>query len=291
MIDGADDDDKYRMVEDEFLTVAQRFTVHLHAAEYKRQQKMAKTQNADTISSISRPVTVKMPEQTKRKVEALSRAQAQKSVLEKLVGKKAGVSEISDDSDDGNGLPYFGTSLHGLMDSPREKSASLSKISSTLATRAAAGYRQPKPGRRTSLGSSQLRQTSQPSAFSTKVLDDDCTASSADDDDLDAAPKLTTLERKPTVERKLSFNSVKKELKEVDNRQLPPKNHTQSRSSASEYKDMEKTVKIEPTLADDFCPPKPRFPLSRLERARRRRMKEEQEGEAKNRLDIIPAFL
>lgn len=119
-------DDKYRMVEDEFLTVAKRFTVHLHAAEYKRQQKMVKSRNADTINSISRPVTGKMPAHTKRRTEAVARAKTQKAALEGALGKKA--EDASDDSDDGDGLPYFGTTLHGLMDSPRKKAASLEDL-------------------------------------------------------------------------------------------------------------------------------------------------------------------
>jgi hypothetical protein len=33
---GLDKDDRYRMVEDEFLEAAKMFTQHLHAAEYQR---------------------------------------------------------------------------------------------------------------------------------------------------------------------------------------------------------------------------------------------------------------
>src|SRR5271168_4042924 len=104
MNEGIDHDDKYRIVEDEFLSVAQRFTVHLHAAEYKRQQKMVKSRNADTINSISRPVTGKMPDQTRRKVEAVARAKTQKTVLAGLLGKGVGSGDVSDDSDDAVGL-------------------------------------------------------------------------------------------------------------------------------------------------------------------------------------------
>ncbi|EHK99600.1 hypothetical protein M7I_4471 [Glarea lozoyensis 74030] len=90
-----ENDDKYRMVEDEFLTVAQKFTVHLHAAEYKRQQTQVKARNADAIRSISRPVSTKMPEQTKRKVEAHERSLAQKNLVEGL-RKQAKEDEESD---------------------------------------------------------------------------------------------------------------------------------------------------------------------------------------------------
>lgn len=49
-------DDKYRMVEDELLRVAQRFTTHLHRAEYTRLKEMTRSRNARTIREIERPV-------------------------------------------------------------------------------------------------------------------------------------------------------------------------------------------------------------------------------------------
>jgi hypothetical protein len=125
MVEGMEYDDKWRMVEDEFLSVAQTFTVHLHAAEYKRQQKMVKSRNADTINSISRPVTGMMPEQTKRKLEAVARAKTQRSAVEDVVAKKA---EDDDDSDDGGGLPYFGDYTSWINGQPAQESRIVSKI-------------------------------------------------------------------------------------------------------------------------------------------------------------------
>lgn len=207
MDEGMDCDDKYRMVEDEFLTVAQKWTVHLHAAEYKRQEKMAKARNAETINSISRPVTDRMPDQTRRRVDGVARSKSQRSALEGLLGKKAAADD-TDDSD-ADGLPYIGTTLHGLMDSPRRKAASLAKIGSAkTATRAAAGFQKPaqsktNAARRISSDSPVLRNDRLPDHEPNHELDES-TASSDEDDDLDApipAPKLEPILRasKPTL--------------------------------------------------------------------------------------------
>ncbi|KAH8602039.1 hypothetical protein B0O99DRAFT_680189 [Bisporella sp. PMI_857] len=140
MQEGMEYDDRYRMVEDEFLTTAQRFTVHLHAAEYKRQKKVVKTRKAETITSISRPVTGKMPDQTRRRVESVKRAMKQQSTIDNLLGKKHQADNSESDTD----LPYIGTTLHGLMDSPRRKSASLATVRPiAVATRSAAGFDKP----------------------------------------------------------------------------------------------------------------------------------------------------
>ena len=109
MKEGLEHDDKYRMVEDEFLSVAQKFTVHLHAAEYKKQQKMAQTRNAETITSISRPAVGVMPDQTKRRVEGIERSKKQRNAIGGLLDKNK--ATLSDDSDSGDGLPYVGTSM------------------------------------------------------------------------------------------------------------------------------------------------------------------------------------
>lgn len=142
MDEGMDHDDKYRMVEDEFLSTAQKFTVHLHTAEYKRRERDVKARRAEAISSISRPVTGKMPDHTKRKLANIDQAKTQRAIIQDLVGKKA--IQV-DDSDDELELPYVGTTLHGLMDSPRKMKAPLGKLrfSGVATTRAAAGYQKP----------------------------------------------------------------------------------------------------------------------------------------------------
>ncbi|KAK1759185.1 hypothetical protein QBC47DRAFT_398000 [Echria macrotheca] len=123
MVEGVDHDDKYRMVEDEFLSVAHDFTRHLHAAEYQRLKNLAKTQNAKTIQNISRPVTGEMTDLVKRRHAALDTAARQRRGLSSVLGKRT-------ESDD-----LRASSLQGLMDSPRKKAAPISLASFTSAMR------------------------------------------------------------------------------------------------------------------------------------------------------------
>lgn len=299
MEEGKDNDDRYRMVEDEFLTVAQQFTVHLHAAEYKRQQKAVKSRNAETINSISRPVTGKMTDSTRRKTEAAALAKKQRSVIEGLNGIKSG--GLSDDSND-EGLPYVGTTLHGLMDSPRKKAASLAKLGSTAATRAAAGFRKPavqsKTGKPASILDSPqqkrdiLQGAAQPqNDDSTETEDDD-----DDDDDLDApilAPKLVALNRKPAIPATSHPGSV-------STKSVVVKTESQSFPSMRPVSPTKAVIKEEsppiftglsssfPAASSTETTKRP----SRLERLRMARAKKEEEENVKKEYDFdaIPNF-
>jgi len=295
MNEGIDHDDKYRIVEDEFLSIAQRFTVHLHAAEYKRQQKMVKSRNADTINSISRPVTGKMPDQTRRKVEAVARAKAQKTVLAGLLGKGVGNGDVSDDSDDADGLPYVGTTLHGLMDSPRRKAASLTKLGTIAATtRAAAGFKQPaaqsKPGQLTALqsprpkGALPRRQAPQRNHDSTTESE-----SESEDDDLDApilAPKLIA-PRNNSVPGPNSHSSFFKTKSTAAGGLITDSNISKkpgSSTATAPTKNVQSQITKEPVSSSSSHRP------SRLEQARRQRLKEEKKQQEKRNRDIIPTF-
>ncbi|PSS05273.1 hypothetical protein BD289DRAFT_3993 [Coniella lustricola] len=136
MIEGLQNDDKWRMVEDEFLATAHKFTAHLHAAEYQRLKKLAKDQNASAIQSLSRPVVGSTTDNVRRQraVQALQKSQ--------VAGIKRGHSQTQQnaDSDDAaDVLPWAGTNLQELMDSPRKKPVSLSRLLPVkLGTRAAA---------------------------------------------------------------------------------------------------------------------------------------------------------
>lgn len=134
MIEGVEHDDKYRMVEDEFLTVAGDFTKHLHAAEYQRLKSLAKSQNAETIQNISRPVTGEMTDLVKRRQAALETATRQRKALRKLAK-----------SDDDDLPPHDNTSLQGLMDSPRKKRVPLQSLSSFTSTSPTRPRRSGKP--------------------------------------------------------------------------------------------------------------------------------------------------
>ncbi|KAH7150018.1 hypothetical protein B0J13DRAFT_281459 [Dactylonectria estremocensis] len=127
MIPGPLHDDRYRMVEDEFLTVAHQFTTHLHRAEYNRLKNLAKTQNAATIREIERPTVGTPTLLTRQRQDSARQIAKQKKVLQ-------GGSHDAPPS-------RIATSLQGLMESPRKE---VKWISSTAmgpaTTRAAAGF-------------------------------------------------------------------------------------------------------------------------------------------------------
>ncbi|VUC19940.1 unnamed protein product [Clonostachys rosea] len=126
MIAGPFNDDRYRMVDDELLGVAQRFTVHLHRAEYQRLKAQAKTQNAATIREIERPTVGTPTRVTKQRSEALKRVSRQRSLL---------------GNDHGRDLPWMGTSLQGLMEAPRREAKAIRSLPQAASgTRAAAGF-------------------------------------------------------------------------------------------------------------------------------------------------------
>jgi hypothetical protein len=123
MIEGLEDDDRYRMVEDEFVAVAGIFTAHLHAAEYHRLKEKARAQNADTIRSISRPVTRQPTTDVKKKQEMLGLYAKQKLALSNTLRKRKGLSESDDEE------PWLGTALEDLMTrTPKKPSISLTSL-------------------------------------------------------------------------------------------------------------------------------------------------------------------
>lgn len=298
MDEGIDHDDKYRMVEDEFLSIAQKFTVHLHAAEYKSQQKMVKVRNAETINSISRPVTGKMPDHTKRRVDGVARSKAQRKALQSVLKKNPREAEDSDESD-GDGLPYVGTTLHGLMDSPRGKSRSLAEIRSPgAATRAAAGFQRPAIQSKASQG----KRSRSPAAIAALHLglptpeNDGATESSDDDDDLDApiqAPKLISFNRgTAAVQSRLEGSrSVPRASKDTPQSTTSrfPYNTVPTKSFTS--KEPPSNPAPIPTEASRVELESKARIARRLEKARSHRVKQEKEEHDKKELDVIPTFL
>ncbi|KAK3399836.1 hypothetical protein B0T20DRAFT_170490 [Sordaria brevicollis] len=131
MIEGPRFDDRYRMVEDEFLAVAGEFTRHLHAAEYQRLKSLASSKNAQTIHDISRPVTSAPTDAVRRRHAKLETAARQQKGLAKVLRKRR-----ADHDSDSEEKPWTGTSLQGLMDSPRKKQAPLNRSLSSLSASA-----------------------------------------------------------------------------------------------------------------------------------------------------------
>lgn len=171
-------DDKYRMVEDEFLAMAGSFTRHLHAAEYQRLKDMASSHNADMIRTISRPVTGRMTDLVKKRQEALKLAERQGKVLRKRKGR----DEEETDDEEGGEVPWAGTSLQGLMESPRKIGVKLGAGSNGTSRTAGGASR--------SVPNDKLHARYAPSETATE---------SEDADDLDSQPvfsaRLSSLKR------------------------------------------------------------------------------------------------
>ncbi|KAM3514075.1 hypothetical protein MY11210_002287 [Beauveria gryllotalpidicola] len=134
-------DDQYRIVEDELLQTAQRFTTHLHRAEYTRLKLIAKSKNDAAIREIKRPVVGPLTSDAKRRRDRAQRLSKQRSVLSAQDG--------SDESANGSS-PWVGTNLRGLLNAPRAETRSLAvpQMSSTVPssrTKAAAGHHPPRP--------------------------------------------------------------------------------------------------------------------------------------------------
>lgn len=126
MEEGLDDDDRYRMVEDELAAVAGRFTAHLHAAEYQRLQTHARSQNAETIKSISRPVVGSLTELARRRQEELLRRKKQREALRRARAEAG--RDDAESGDDTAAPPWHGTSLQGLMRGPKKSEVPLAAL-------------------------------------------------------------------------------------------------------------------------------------------------------------------
>lgn len=183
MSTGPDEDDMYRMVEDEFYTTAQRFTAHLHAVEYQRLKAEAKTQNAATINSISRPVVGRMTDLVKAKQDRAARRKRQKK---KPAQDGATDSESDDDAYRG------GSSLFGLMESPRKKMPRLDHFAPTVtSSRASAGFPHSLQASSRPTGVRPMRPVGQQPGGNSRQPARGSVEPSTDDggDDLDAIPQ------------------------------------------------------------------------------------------------------
>ncbi|KAK6953873.1 hypothetical protein Daesc_003835 [Daldinia eschscholtzii] len=181
MIEGLENDDMYRMVEDEFLSTAQQFTAHLHAAEYHRLKAASKSQNADTIRDISRPVVGRMTDPVKLKQERKARLEKQRAATRKAKASKG----QNDDSTASESDLWRTASLHGLMESPRKKVTRLDNLTKVpTITRAAAGFSTAKPGQllATSHPTRNDLTSSRPIPKSTSIHNSE---TESDDEDLD----------------------------------------------------------------------------------------------------------
>ncbi len=288
MDEGLDKDDRFRMVEDEFLDMAKEFTQHLHAAEYQRLKKAARSQNAAVINSISRPISVSMPDETRRKVESVARAKKQAATVQGLL-RKQGRGSGSDEDSDGNGGAWLGTALHGLMESPRKSTVSLTKIGKAMAsTRATVGFDKSRPQKPFKNSSSPLQdlESFEVASHGAKCRKKDPGEFSDDDDyedDLDA----------PIRSRSHPISDRSANLTTTSNRHNFQQNPTIVNSGTMKPSIIASSAK---RMEDDIDDISTRISVSareriakRLEQARLRRVKGEQE--AREKLEIIPMFL
>ena len=286
MKEGLDKDDKYRMVEDEFLDAAKQFTQHLHAAEYLRLKKAARSQNAATINSISRPVTAKMPDETRRKVESIAKARKQATTLQGLLSNQ-GQASGSDEDFDGHGSAWLGTALHGLMENPRKTATSLTRVAEiTATTRATTGFR--KPRRQKSINHSPSPQPALERyiPFEKETIhqaEATCDASDYDDDDLDAPirPRVVLDYKKAKSFTTRSKNSALLQDSKTSQSAFTDGLVKANPSHVAESYDEDMSSRTSINARERIA--------KRLEQAKLGEVKQQQE--ARKRLEIIPMFL
>ncbi|KAJ5279179.1 Transcription initiation factor IIA gamma subunit [Penicillium angulare] len=192
--EGLDKDDAWVMVEDEFYAIAQKFTQHLHYAEYVRRKKEAKAQSASAIADLERPTDgqthISKSLQLKKDAELL--AARQKEGLAQLEASGDINREEPDEEDDA----WAGTHLHGLMTSPRKVRSLVGVQGVKSSTKAAAGFGQASSSstdRRGLVSTSRMRSPTLASsrAAQSHVVDVGIETASEEDDDLDGEAHTT----------------------------------------------------------------------------------------------------
>ena len=319
LIEGFDNDDIYMMVEDEFYAIAQSFTKHLHFAEYVRQAKEAKLQNASRIQDLARPTDGVTPisEERKKKKEVESLVKRQKKGLGMLnnnEGSREGREEDDDDvfQDDS----WAGTSLYDLMMSPRRSRALVGAQRIKSTTRAAAGFVQTSQNSSVRNGITAADLASSPLGVMEQKRQGSIQETESEDDDLDVQP-TTTFKRRmediktpkteksdesftPTPRRSISHtsnNPIKKSKPEPEPKPTP----TPSINTAGNKK---RPSPSPPTpkprrkmLFDDFDElPEPAPNISMQEQKRKsssveKSAKGRDESKKKSRLNEVPTFV
>ena len=136
MLEGYTADDAWMMVEDEFQTLAQSYTRHLHHAEYKRLMGEAKKAPR---KSLPEPVSP-MSKKTKQKLQRDTLASKQKEGLDEIIlGKRK--TDTTDAEEDKVEDPWRGTHLAGLMGPGSQEKRSLRGLERMhSSTKAAKGF-------------------------------------------------------------------------------------------------------------------------------------------------------
>lgn len=282
------------MVEDEFYSIAQSFTQHLHYAEYIRRKKEVKALNADTIADIARPTdgATPMSDDIKKKYAAEELKTKQKEAIDGELGKQAGDGRDEDAGDDFEAEnSWAGTHLQDLMLSPRRVRSlvGLQKVKSS--TRAAAGFSQS-----SGLGDDDGLTCSGPGKADNK--DPIALEETTDDDDLDVGmgqPTPTAVRNHETSSPGLLRStptmrpsSEKRHSEDIKELQAP-----QSKGKVSN------TIQAKRRLIFDDFDELPELPKPSIQPEKRRpssanfkkKLDDKNTGSKKSRLNEVPTFL
>lgn len=186
----------YIMVEDEFYAVAQQFTRHLHHAEYVRRKKEAKKMSTSVLRDMARPIDTRTPmskELLKRKESERLQARQNKGLAPRSrrprtddeSGEDEGndgvaISDVEEEEEEREDDPWYGTSLHTFMASPRKNKSLVGLEGMRVNTRAAAGFRS-----EVARSPSNLRRSMGSPLHSDDNQVGDTTATATEDDDLE----------------------------------------------------------------------------------------------------------
>src|SRR3954447_8787885 len=137
MHEGYDADDIFMIVEDEFQSVAQSFTHHLHHAEYVRMKKKARTASPPTPAIPLNGIRA----ETRNKLEAKNLSSRQNKAVKDMIGV-TGVASPEEGEEEKANDPWQGTSLAGLMskDGAHTRTALVGLEQIPSSTRAARGF-------------------------------------------------------------------------------------------------------------------------------------------------------
>lgn len=190
MHEGANGDDKWAMVEDEFLSTAKMFTQHIHHAEYVRLKKLARSRGAGTLRAISRP--------TDGRTEQSNALRMRLEAGERVRKRQDGMKDIGDDeeSSEGEDAYMLDPQLAGLMTTEKSRGKDLSSFAKAKSnTRAAAGFSQ-SPGnverKKNALASTSTSRDGHTLGKTRKVFEEEAFSEDDEVEDLDAAPAQPT---------------------------------------------------------------------------------------------------
>jgi hypothetical protein len=235
IVPGFEHDDMYIMVEDEFYAIAQQFTRHLHHAEYIRRKKQAKKMNASVLRDMERPTDgkTKMSRAMLKRKESDRLHERQKKGLEPAVRRpqdsdddsQEGVEEVEDEEEEREDDPWYGTSLHTFMTSPRKNRSLVGLERIRSKTRAAAGF------------GSEVALATRPDSSSLRAnaheVGDELATSSGEDDDLEIVEVRSSGPNPlPQSEVRVRTSTVKRESPEVDVKPIIRENTVRRREVA-----------------------------------------------------------